>query len=245
MILKIIRFALNRIVRIVLIFQKHACKEILVLGDSHALIFSNRSFRMAFPYYYFNVVSVGGATISGLENPNSKTQALPIFMDNLKTSTAETIIILLGEVDTGFVIWYRSEKYGVSVSEMMDNALRNYQDFLLLLSKEHQVICVSTPLPTIKDGQDWGEIANARRGVETSQIDRTKLTLRFNNHMKEFCRINKIGYLNFDNESIGEAGVVSSKLLNKNPNDHHYEPRAYINMIIPKLKKCIEQGTSI
>jgi len=82
--------------------------EILVLGDSHAKVFSNRLFKSSFPTYFFNIVKVAGATVSGLKNPNPKTQALPIFLHGIKNSKAATTIILIGEVDTGFVIWHRN-----------------------------------------------------------------------------------------------------------------------------------------
>lgn len=239
---KIIPFMIRTSGKVILKLQKLVCKEVLVLGDSHASIFSDLRLRAAFPFYYFNVVTVGGATVSGLENPNSKTQALPIFMNNIKRSKADTVIVLLGEVDTGFVIWYRSEKYKTAVSKMLNKALNNYQEFLFSLSKEHRIICLSAPLPTVKDGQDWGEVANARREVKASQIDRTKLTIQFNKRMKEYCQKNRIIYLDFDNESIGRDGVVDINLLNKNPTDHHYEPNVYIQMIIPKLKRCIKHS---
>ena len=215
------------------------CNEVLVFGDSHVAIFNNFKMRKAFPQYYFNVVSVGAATVSGLENPNSKTQALPIFKQNLKTSNANTIIVSLGEVDTGFVIWYRSEKYNTEVSEMLDNALRNYRDFLIFLSRDHRVICLSAPLPTIRDGQDWGDVANLRKKVKASQMDRTKLTIYFNESMEGFCLQNKIEYLDFDSESLGKNGLVHAGLINNNINDHHYATEAYIEMIIPKLKRYI------
>jgi hypothetical protein len=217
--------------------ESQTYKEVLVVGDSHASIFSDSTLRAAFPHYLFNVVCIGGATASGLENPNSKTQSLPRFIDAVQKSEAETIIVLLGEVDTGFVIWYRAEKYKTEVSEMLLNALASYQRFLMLLLNKHRVICLSAPLPTIKDGQEWGLVANARRGVRASQLDRTMLTIRFNKRVKKFCAKNRIEYLDFDSDSIGSDGLVDIKLLNRNPLDHHYEPRAYIEMIIPELRK--------
>ena len=55
-------------------------KKVLVLGDSHTAIFSHNSLKQFFePKYLLLVQTVGGATISGLSNPNSQTQALPIF----------------------------------------------------------------------------------------------------------------------------------------------------------------------
>jgi hypothetical protein len=214
-------------------------RAILVLGDSHAAIFSDPALHAAFPLHSFEVVSVGGATASGLENPNSKTQALPIFRDAIKRSAAATVIVLLGEVDTGFVIWYRAEKHQTEVAEMLLDALTNYQKFLLSIQQERRVICLSAPLPTIRDDQEWGAVANARKDVQASQAARTRLTLQFNGRMKEFCASREIAHLHFDDESIGADGLVDTRLLNTNPLDHHYEPRAYLAMLIPKLREQI------
>ena len=118
-------------------------REILVIGDSHAGVFNAPAFRTNFKRTFFNVVDVGGATVSGLTNPNSQTQALPIFLDAIQKSKAPITIVLLGEVDTGFVIWHRAEKYKASISEMLKQAAQNYQDLLFKLSDKSQIICIS------------------------------------------------------------------------------------------------------
>ena len=225
--------------------QRYNCiprEKILVLGDSHANVFTHKDIQSFFANYSFYVVAVGGATVSGLQNPNSKTQALPIFMRRIKKSKAKTIIILLGEVDTGFVIWYRAEKHQAPVDEMLGSALRNYQNLLEQLSKTHRIICISTPLPTIRDGQNWGQIANTRKDIKATQLQRTKLTIQFNSHMQSFCQEIGITYLNFDNISINKNGVVDTKLINKNDADHHYNQDVYASMIINELKGCIESS---
>lgn len=56
-------------------FKQNVYKEILVIGDSHASVFKNTEFLKAFPNHFMNVVSIGGATVSGLKNPNSQTQS--------------------------------------------------------------------------------------------------------------------------------------------------------------------------
>lgn len=214
---------------------KGACKEILVLGDSHALVFCNKKFETIFPDYFFNIVVVGGATVSGLENPNSKTQALPIFMANLERSEAKTVIVLLGEVDVGFVICYRAQKYNTSVEAMLDKAVRNYQRLLSKIAERSHVICISTPLPTIKDGN----VANARRDVKTTQLQRTKLTLEFNKRMKYFCEMSGISYLSLDQESLGEDGLVKCDLATSDPKDVHYDNEKHSDLIVEKLVNII------
>jgi hypothetical protein len=210
-------------------------REILVLGDSHTPVFNHPSFTSAFPEDHFNVVTVIGATASGLENPNTKTKAYPIFKDALKHSTAETVIVMLGEVDTGFVIWYRAQKYQESVEAMAQRAVTSYSRFLLEIAEKSKVICVSTPLPTIQDGNDWGDVANARREVTASQLERTKLTLEFNQEMQAFCQQHHITYIMLDQMCLGENGLVKNELMNTNPNDHHYDADRYAALLIGQL----------
>jgi hypothetical protein len=111
-------------------------REVLVLGDSHSKVFNRKRLRKGFRRSFFTVCAVGGATVSGFQNPRSKTQALPVFRATLKLTSAKTVIVLLGEVDAGFVIWYRAEKHNETVSEMLEQAIHNYQQFLLDISRK-------------------------------------------------------------------------------------------------------------
>jgi hypothetical protein len=232
--------------RLLLRAKRQLWEEILVLGDSHTSIFLHRAIRRAFPKSFFNVINVGGATASGLPNPNSKSQASQKFAQALADTTARRIIVMLGEVDTGFIIWFRAAKYGEPVEQVMAQAVANYAGFLAdLHSRTDSLLCVSTPLPTIRDGTDWGEVATARKEVAASQRDRTELTLRFNARIQEFCESHGIGFISLDRESLGSDGLVSPGLLNPDPNDHHYAPRAYSKMLLkPLMEKLGTHGTA-
>ena len=210
-------------------------EEVVVIGDSHAAVFREKNLRRRFVRHVFSVTAVTGATVSGLENPNSKTQAMPLFMRRIQCSRANTTIVLLGEVDTGFVIWYRAEKHQTSVEAMLEKAIANYQNLLSTVGADSRVICISAPLPTIRDGQDWGAVANARKDVKATQLERTNLTLKFNRSMEEFCSQNGFIYLSFDQESLGNNGLVSPHLLNNDAADHHYATDRYAEMIADKL----------
>ena len=219
--------------------------EILVIGDSHTQVFTHPLFRTEFPEYTFNVINVGGATISGLNNPNSVSQALPIFRKAIKNSNASTAIVLLGEVDTGFVIWYRAEQNKVSVSAAMGKAIQNYTQLLMELSFLFKVVCISTPLPTIKDGNDWGDVANLRKEVKASQTQRTELTLVFNQRIKRWCEETGITYILLDPESLGGNGLVKDSFLNTDPNNHHYDAGNYSAMLVRHLKRTLNQRRSV
>lgn len=226
--------------RLLLLAKRKLRKEILVLGDSHASIFFQKGIRRAFPKSFFNVINVGGATASGLANPNSKSQASSRFAEALEDTTAKRVIFLLGEVDAGFIIWYRAAKYGEPVEEVMAKAVETYTGFLSKVrSSMDEVICISAPLPTIRDGVAWGDVANARKEVTATQLERTGLTLRFNEAVRAICESHGIGFISLDRESLGSDGLVRPELLNSDPDDHHYEPRAYSEMLLKPLMEKI------
>jgi hypothetical protein len=217
-------------------FEGILLSEILVLGDSHAQVFTHKLFGKVFPEYFFNIVKVDGATVSGLDNPNSRSQTLPIFKEAIKHSKASTAIVLLGEVDVGFVIWYKAERDNIGIRETMGHVIQNYMQLLADLSTRFKVICISTPLPTIQDGNDWGGVANLRKVVKASQIQRTQLTLSFNRSIQNYCQQIAVSYIMLDEESLGEDGLVKRDLLNSDTNNHHYNIDKYAALIIKHME---------
>lgn len=217
-------------------------KKVLVLGDSHTEVFSKPELQRFFsPKHLLLVETVGGATISGLTNPNSQTQALPIFERSYKKVHPEATIIQLGEVDTGFVLWYRAEKYQISVDEMLSTCIENYRTFIQKHEGKEKTVVVSAPLPTITDDQDWGDVASARKDVTTSQVERTLLTIKFNSAIKRYCFENNYHFIDLDPESLGSDGVVNKVLLNSDPNDHHYDEKQYVSLLVPHLAEIFHE----
>ena len=218
-----------------------ARKRVLVIGDSHAEVFLSKRFVYSFPNIFFDICSVGGATISGLSNPNSKTNAHRIFTEKLyDDKKKDAVIILLGEVDTGFVIWYRAHKYREPIEKMLAKALVNYFSLIDKVSEKYKTIIISAPLPTIPDGDVKGEVANLRREVKASQKERTKLTLKFNSEVKRYCLGRKnTEFIDLDPVSLGKNGLVQERLLNKNRADHHYDKDAYAKLLIPFLRNIL------
>ncbi|GAC29767.1 SGNH/GDSL hydrolase family protein [Brumicola pallidula] len=215
--------------------------RVLVLGDSHTAVFQCPEFNLFFKQHYTTYVeNVGGATISGLTNPNSKTNAKDLFERAFKEIKPHTLITQLGEVDTGFVIWYRADKYDTTVEEMLETCVLNYQEFLRNHKGSDNTIVVSAPIPTIKDDQSWGEIANLRKEIKATLRERTELTLRFNCRMKKVSEAQGCHFLDLDNDSIGKDGLISEQLLNDNPNDHHYNQSIYLNLLIKHLSKILK-----
>ena len=223
-------------------FQRIGKREILILGDSHAAIFARERTRQLFPGYFLKVVSVSGATASGLKNPNSKTQAYQKFRRAITRTKAHVAVIMLGEVDTAFVIWYRSKKYGESVADMLERTVETYTAFLTELGKlGFKVICISAPLPTIEDGKEWGPIANERREVTATHRERTDLALAFNLRIKGFAEQHGIDYLHLDPHALGEDRLVKKELVNADPLDLHYEYEPFIDLLASHVAEPIKR----
>lgn len=161
---KIYNFFKNKINKILNFFFEHYYDfknkdkpKLLFIGDSHARVFEYIK-KKSFLNYYLNIIWVGGATAQGMVNPNSKTNALQIFQEKIKNNTYKHIFIQLGEVDCGFVIWYRAKKYSETIEFQMERSLKNYFSFVkwLMENKCKSIILTGAILPTIKDGVDWG-----------------------------------------------------------------------------------------
>lgn len=117
---------------------------------------------------------------------------------------------------------------------MFEQSVNTYTDFLATLPRK-EVIVISAPLPTIKDGSDWGEVADLRKGIHATQAERTELTLRFNIAVQNYCSKKQITYINLDYDSLGEDGLVQGAFIHKNCFDHHYDRLKYAITLSSKL----------
>lgn len=205
------------------------------IGDSHSRVLSSLTNKE----YCFYGVSISGATASGLGNPNSKTKAWSFFklFANLDIKS-DVVVVQLGEVDVGFVIWYKEKFKGVKIHDGLMSAIDGYFKLIKYLKKRYKhVVVISSPLPTIPDGVAHGEVANLRSVVESSQKDRTELTLRFNSEIEgRVLQLEGVYYLNLDGDSVcTNTGLVNRSLVSLDVSDHHYDVKSYLSIIEKKL----------
>jgi hypothetical protein len=179
-------------------------ERVLILGDSHVDVFKQR-----FSLKEFVLCRAGGATASGLENPNVKVKAHDRFLEAVRVERYEKVIICLGEVDTGFVIWCRVEKFGADLIVMLERTVSAYTRFLQKLAGLcGSLIVYSAPLPTIEDGNNWSEAANLRRDIKAIRVERTALTVRFNQMVEAFAGITIFPTSIWITRVWGENGIV-------------------------------------
>ena len=210
----------------------------ICLGDSHAEVFE----QLDLPGFALDVYRVEGATASGVENPNSQTQAGTHFRGRLrKASREQPVVVLLGEVDCGFVIWYRAAKHGTSVDDELARTLDGYASFLADVHASHpNLIVVSAPPPTIVDGQTWGAVANARSEIAASQRERTELTLRFNDAVREICAREGLAFCDVTPQMLGDDGLIAGRFRNADPLDHHLDSASYATLLAPELLRALD-----
>lgn len=212
---------------------------IYCLGDSHVRMFDYLQRRRLLTNTTLRAVPVSGATALGMVNPNSKTNALKIFRRYIRfIPPRSSVLLMLGEVDCGFVIWYRAAKHRLPVDDQLAQSLANYEQFALALrDRGHENIIISSvPLPTIQDDQEWGDVANARREVKATLLERTGLTSRYNEGLRQFARKHGFDFLDFHDEMLDPvSGVVRNELRHQNRRDHHLSSGAMAPILRQKL----------
>lgn len=221
--------------------------NILVIGDSHTQVFKYCNDKNT--GYNFDVQKVSGATAQGSVNPNSKTNALNIFREYLKNINCNKykyIIIMLGEVDCGFVFWVRSKRYNISVDEQMKSSLNNLWEFIENEVHKYfdydKIILAGAPLPTIKDNANKNFLNGARAEVEENQEIRTMKTLEYNSLLKKQAEEKGCKYIDITNNIIKNK-KVNDIYLSDDESDHHLSnERTYkfwlnnINIVTNSLK---------
>lgn len=157
------------------------------LGDSHIRYLKKAAKIGILAPHEVSGVEVGGATAVGMRNPNAKTNALGRYREWIRDKPREAIVVFhLGEVDCGYVIWYRAEKYDEPVEVQMMHSVEAYFEFIDELRDMgfHRIIITGATLPTITDDDQIGEVVIKRSAITATQKQRTELTLRYN---EELC----------------------------------------------------------
>ena len=217
-------------------------KNIHCLGDSHAEAFKHVSTEYYWLMTKFYFKFVRGASATGLGNPRSKTNAINEFKkyldDNSKNN--DWLLIQIGEVDCGFVIWFREMQGKGSVGELFNESLNNYKRFVdYLINKGYnKIILVSVPLPTIGDDAPLGEVAEMRSSIRVDQKTRTVITKKYNSELYSYAKEKNILFLNYEPEiTNAETGLVKTCFKNENPGDHHLNVTKIAPILRRKLRK--------
>ncbi len=228
----IIDWSFNRRISALLLRRRH----VLGIGDSHIGALSN----VRIPGVWFRARPLNGATATGVLNPDSRTKSHVIFGARLaRAKPWQQVILQLGEVDCGFVIWDRASRRGLSAAEQLTLTLDSYEVFLrrVLDMGFARVLVLSVPLPTIGDDPTLrGHVARFRRGVTASQAQRTELTLQFNSELRRRCEALEVEFVDVTSDLLDPlTGLIDRRYMRETHHDHHLADEPYAQLIASAL----------
>jgi hypothetical protein len=218
--------------------------HLLALGDSHleALKYAADLGILNVGSSHFSIVP--GATVVGLRNPNSLTNATNIFRSSLMAQPADAhVIIHLGEVDCGFVIWWREQRYGESVEKQFRESIDAYGQFLdEMLGRGFSKLCITgASLPTIRDEIDLTDAGTKRSEIKISLNQRTELTLRYNSALEELARNMGLGYFDITGAILERSSnLVHEFFLNPDLSDHHLDKKKIVGVWAAKCNAFVD-----
>jgi len=198
-------------------------QKLTIVGDSHTRYFCYMAKHHPLEHTMLRVFNVTGATASGLANPNSKTRAVWAFKTLLRrVPDKENLLIQLGEVDCGFVIWMRAANLP-EACQHADAVLERYLEFVQWTKKSgFQNIYLSTVSPpTISDWSGWrGPVAHMRRQVTAGIEDRAALTCYFNSRLRMFSG-DDYKFLDVEDGWADQNGYTLEPFVCETPGDLH------------------------
>jgi hypothetical protein len=216
---------------------------ITVLGDSHARVFSEVRQRHLTPGTRFDVVTVAGATARGLANPNSKTNAVRRYRAALRTvPRSRKCVVMLGEVDCGFLVWYRSAAHATPVEYELERSVNAHTRFLdeMLVSGRRRLCVVSAPLPTADDYPMWSGLTNERRAVRAGIRERTDATIAYNGQLRDWADSNGCAFLDLDLATLDRStGIIRDRFRNPSEREHHLHPELMAGLVAEEMSRLM------
>ena len=239
--------------------------DILVLGDSHSGCFKciNPKYSTYDPHsechrcispdqttYLFDVRLVEAASARGLRNPDSKTQSRRLFSEKLATKkNAKKVLIVLGEVDCGYLAYISAKKYNTTVEEELAKSCNNLVSFVEdVVIGEHgfkceQVMILGSFLPAIKDTTFKKCLHALRPNVEANQRERTVKTLFFNDMLKKKCKEQDFTYFDITSETMGDDGTIKDEYLHPNVYNHHLDITKIWGLLLQGFSRAASLST--
>ena len=167
------------------------------------------------PHAWCDPCIVGGATAHGLANPNSESQAGNIFRRRIEFAEKwQHLVFMLGEADTGFMIWYRTHQLGESIAKLGES-LDPYLAFLREVHEQgfEKMIVLSSPATP-------GHRRIRRQKFEVTQEDRTELTMRWNQELADRAG-DMYTYVDVTTPTLDPAtGLVKPEYIDPHDQDH-------------------------
>lgn len=218
---------------------KEDAKYIKVIGDSHTSIFDGYQGDE----FFFKQVRVHGATARGSANLKTKTNSLELFREGLKGKKADKIIIGLGEVDCGYVIWWQNKFKQKSIEDALNESIDGMFNFIenevSPIYKANEIILMSVIPPVIEDNTNSKFLEGRRSEVNPSLDERLALTNVWNSKLANRCK--ELGYycINMNTKLLDENNRVKKEYRNPNEWNHHLWESSTISVFLEEAKSIL------
>ena len=189
-------------------------KTITLLGDSHTLCFCGSSLWNKNLLIDDNTLIINrnrdSVSISGLNNPKSKTGYNKIINDNFKNKINCYNLFKLGQVDVEYVYYYKTlvKMENITKTDFYTNIIDKYLEYLNKFNNGNKIICGINLHASGKTDFDINYLKTII-GIDID-IDKTLFNhqikmedhLKFNKILKEKCILNNITYFDLTEECI-------------------------------------------
>jgi len=198
-------------------------KYILVLGDSHTSVFNYCNYKS--DCFYFDVLSIPGASASGCLNPGRKVDIVNTFHRKIMGQKYDYILVMLGEKDCGFGIWNKKIKNDIPIEESLKKSVNTLFEFveknLLGLYKPQEIIIAGVMLPAL--GNFISEKYIGKRAlINADKMERTNITLIYNLMLRQRCQQMDLKYMDITNSILdGKKRLVNEYFLKSDKYDFH------------------------
>lgn len=196
-----------------------------IIGDSHTL---------AFQHCILMVHYLGAVTAYNLIHENSSSggrKKLFKVINSLKKG--ETVILVFGEIDARIHIYneYMKNKKKISIAKLISNVIRNYGKVIKEIKEKDLDVGVYNIVPPGPQGNIYNYPYYAKWNI------RFRITQMMNKQLQEFCKKNKIFFIDIFNQVINFKRI-SEKSLRKEEyifDDVHLNDKV-TKLVVEKLK---------
>jgi len=171
--------------------------SIFVVGDSHTSVFTLSSL--------FTVIHIGPATAHNLIKMNSTNGSYEKIQKIIPLLKKGDIFIpVFGEIDCRIHIYYqfKIKQEKIPWSELIDNTIHNYGEFLTTIQQLGIKICVCGIIPVGEENNRYNYPYYAERSVQSSIFQ------EFNSKLNSYCNLVGIQFLDIYSKVSDEEGFL-------------------------------------
>lgn len=224
--------------------------HVSLFGDSHSLFFKH----FEHPQIHLNLHAIIGATITGLPRRDSTLQVGNKIKQEIKKATVDFLVLKFGQIDVELGYYYKKlvKRKDLEINQYIEGVISDYSIFLnsLLTFFNGKILVFGINLPsTINNEQAMkyqkqnfiAEIKGPDRERFLKQLketypnikERTKLHLRFNNLLKDFCERTSLDYIDVVSPFLDKKSLIIKEEFSVET-DHHYKGLvSHLNFLKP------------